>query len=136
MDAGIVTPDVGHGQRDQFCEGSRAVDSDAGCVGAEMAAAGEAVAAASANDMALAADDIARVEVVYVGTDLDDLADELMADGHGHGDGLLGPLVPLIDVNVGSADAGVPDADQDVVDADGRFCDVFKPQAAFRAALY
>ena len=55
-----------------------------------------------------------------VGADLDDLADELMADDHRHGNGLLGPGVPVVDVHVGAADAGAQHVDQHVVDADLR----------------
>ena len=57
------------------------------------------------------------MEVGDVGADGGDFADELMADDHGDGDGLLGPLVPLVNVDVGAADAGLADADQDVVNA-------------------
>ena len=75
-------------------------------VRAEMAAAGQAVAAASADDVAFAADDVAGLKIGDVGADLDDFADEFVADDHRHGDGLLRPLVPLVDVQVGAADAG------------------------------
>src|SRR5271166_1194318 len=96
----------------------------------------KAIAAASAGDMALTAHDVAGIEVVYVRPDLDDLSDKLMPDGHRHGDCFLRPLVPLKDVNVGSADAGMAHADEHIVDADGGFSDVFEPQSALGAALY
>src|SRR3569833_1719895 len=97
-----------------------------------MAASSEAVAAASADDVALATDDVAGEEVVDVGADGDDFADELMADGHWHGDGFLRPLIPVVNVDVGAADAGVLDADEDVVDAHGGLGNVFGPEAALR----
>ncbi len=65
------------------------IDADALGVLAQMPPAGEAVAAAAADDVALAADDVAGVKVVDVRADLDDLADELVADDHRHGDRLL-----------------------------------------------
>src|SRR5262249_29253674 len=83
----------------------------------------------------LAADQVAGAEVIDVGADLDDLADELVADDHGHGDGPAGPVVPLVDVDVGAADAGALDADQDVVDADSRPRHVLPPQRRLRLAL-
>ena len=43
---------------------------------------------------------------VHVGADLDDLADELVPDHHRHRDRLLRPGVPVVDVQVGAADAG------------------------------
>ena len=61
---------------------------------AQVAAAGHAVAAASADDVPLAADEVARAEVVHVRADLDDLADELVPDHHRHRDRLLRPRVP------------------------------------------
>ena len=39
-------------------------------------------------------------------------------DHQRHGDGLLRPGVPVVDVHVGAADAGPQDLDQHVVDAD------------------
>ena len=104
--------------------------------GAEMPSAGEAVAAAAADDVAFAADDVAGMKVVDVGADLDDLADKLVADRHGHGDGALRPLVPVVDMDVGAADAGVADADENVVDADGGLGNILEPQTGFCACLY
>ena len=39
-----------------------------------------------------------------------------MSDYHGHGNCLLCPFVPLINVQVGAANASVCDTDQDVID--------------------
>ena len=130
-----MLPDVGHGQDDVFGEGAVAVDADAEGVGAEMAAAGEAVAAASADDVAFAADELADGDVGDVGADVDDFADELVADDEALADGGAGPGVPVVDVEVGAADAGGEDADFDVVDAHLGLGDVLEPEAAFCAAL-
>ena len=61
-------------------------------------------------------------------TDRDDLAHKLVTHHHRHGNRLLGPGVPVVDVHVGAADAGAADLDQHVVDADLRFGDVLQPQ--------
>src|SRR5581483_3337381 len=131
----LVTPDVAHGQHDVFREGSGAVDANARGEGAEMATAGETVAAAAAGDVAFAADDVAGMEVVDIGSNGDNLSDELVADHHGHWNGLLRPLVPVVDMNVGAADAGIAHADQHVVDAVLRLGNILQPQAALAAAL-
>ena len=111
-------PDVGHRDAEVLGEGAGPVDADALRVLAEMAAAGQAVAAAAADDVPLAGDDVADLEVVDVAADRDDPADELVADHHRHGDGLLRPGVPVVDVDVGAADGRLVDLDQHVVDAD------------------
>ena len=134
-DVGGVTPDVGHGKDDVFGEGPGAVDADSAGEGAEMAAAGEAVATASADDVAFAGDEVAGFEVVDVGADLGDFADEFVADDEGDGDGFLRPGVPVVDVEVGAADAGLEDADFDVVDAGFGFGDVLEPETFFGVRL-
>ena len=79
---------------------------------------------------------VADGEVVDVGADGDDFADELMADGEALFDGGAGPGVPLVDVQVGAADAGVEDANLYVVDAHLGLGNIFEPEAAFFAAFY
>jgi hypothetical protein len=71
-----------------------------------------------------------------IGTDRYDFADELMADNEALADGGFGPGVPVVDVEVGAADAGVENADLDVVDAHLGLGYVLKPEAAFVAAFY
>ena len=129
VDAGRVLPDVRHGQRDELGERPRAVDADALRVRAQVAAARHAVAAAAAHEVPLAADDVARREVVHVRADLDDLARELMADDHRHRDGALRPGIPGADVQIGAADARAQHADQHVVDADLGLGRVDQPDA-------
>ena len=133
-DAGGVMPDVRHGQDDELREGAVARNTDAAGVGAEMAASGEAVAAASADDVTFAADELAGRDIEHIGADRDDFANELMADDQADGDGLRGPGVPVEDVEIGSADAGEEDADFDVVDAHFGLGNVLepKPRSGFR----
>ena len=130
-----MAPDVGHGQRDVFGERAGAVHADALRVRAQVAPAGQAVAAASADHVAFAADDIAGEKIGDVGADLDDLAHEFMADRQRDGDGLLRPIVPLVNVHVGAADARAMHADQDIVDADAGFPDFFQPEAGLALAF-
>src|ERR1017187_10248688 len=101
-----------------------------------MTSAGQAIAAASAGDMPLTAHDVAGIEVVYVRSNLDNLADKFMPDGHRHGNCFLRPVVPLIDVNVGPADTGIADADQHVIDPHRGLCDTLQPTPMFRAPLH
>lgn len=136
LDAGGVLPDVGHGKNDEFREGSIAINTYAEGVGAEMATTGEAVAAAAADDVAFPTDELADGKIGDVGAEFDDLADKLVADDEALTDGGASPGVPVVDVEVSTADPSVEDADFDVVDTDFGFGNVFKPETAFAAAFY
>ena len=113
----VVDPDVGHGQGKILGVGPRPVDADRLGVLAEVAAAGKAVAAPPTDHVPLAADDLAGPEVLHVAADVDDAADEFMADDQGDGNRLLRPGVPGVDVHVGAANPGAEDFNQHVVDA-------------------
>ena len=104
------------GSDDVLREGSVAPDPETDRVGAQVAPAREAVAAHAAHDVTFAGDQVAGMEVVHVAADLDDLADELVADDERRRDGLRGPRVPRLDVQVRAADAGLADAHDHVVD--------------------
>ena len=125
---GSMVPDVGHRQREIFGERPGPIHADALRVLAEMPAAGQAISAAAADDVPFAADDVAEVEILDVGADRDDPADELMPDDQRHGNRLLRPGVPVVNVDVGAADARAIDLDQHVVDADLGHGHVFEPQ--------
>ena len=74
-------------------------------------------------------------EVVDVAADLEDLADELVADDERRLDRLRRPGVPGLDVEVRAADAGLPDADPDVVDAHRRLGHVDQLEAGAGVVL-
>ena len=124
IDACFVPPDVAHGERYEFRKSAGAVYAYPLSVGAEVTPAGQAIAAAAAHDVAFSTDDFAWMKIVHIRTNFNDLADKLMADCHRHGNGSARPFVPFVNMQVGTADAGVRDADEDVVDADGGFRNV------------
>ena len=86
-------------------------------VAAQVPAAGAAVAAVAAGDVALAGDAVADREAAHFAAERDDLAAVLVADLHRHRDRALRPGVPLVDVDVGAADGRLAHADQHVVRA-------------------
>src|SRR4029079_5595638 len=114
--ARTLMPEIRHRKRDVFRERTGALDAEPDRMSAEVAAPGHAVAAAAADDVPLAADDVAGAEVAYVRPDLDDLADELVADHERDGDRLLRPGVPRVDVEIRAANPGFADPDERVVD--------------------
>ena len=99
-------------------EGAGDVDADAAGLRVEVEVAGAGGAAPHADDVALARDPLPDLEVADVGADGGDLAGIFVADDHRHRHGAARPLVPVIDVEVGAADAGAADLDQHVVLAD------------------
>ena len=131
-----MPPDIGHGQRNEFRKGARSIHAHAKRMRAEMPSPGQAVAAPSTNDMAFAADDVAGIEVINIRSHFDNFPDKFVPNRHGDRNRLLRPIVPLINMDVRSADAGVSDADQDIIDTDGRLWYLFQPEAWFGTPLY
>ena len=114
VDLRQMRPQVSRGHHDELGESTIPLHANAHCVRAERPASGHAVATAPADDMPLGADELAGVDRGDILPELDDLADELVADDQSGLDRVLGPLVPRVDVEIGAADAGAEDADQDL----------------------
>jgi hypothetical protein len=136
IDLRVMPPNVGHGQRNEFSKGSRSIHAHAQRMRAQVPPSRQAVPAAATDHMPLAAHDVAGIEVVDVRAHLDDLPDKFVPNGHRHRNRLLRPGVPLVDMNVCATDAGISNANQNVVDSDGRLSNLFQPEASFRTALY
>src|ERR1700733_12436495 len=61
-----MSPDISHRQGNKFRKGARSIHAHTKRVCAEMPSPSQAVAAPSTNDMALAADDVAGIEVINI----------------------------------------------------------------------
>ena len=119
-DAVVMTPDVGHRQRDVFGERAGAVDADAlVCAHRWRRPARQLRQRPQTTWPSPLTMSPGKKSSTLEPTSTIS-PDELVADRHRHGDGLLRPLVPLVDVDVGAADAGAQHLDQHVVDADRR----------------
>src|SRR6476646_2630714 len=130
-----MAPDIAHRQRDVLGESARTVHAHPLSVRAQMPPSSETVSAASADDVAFAAHQFAGTEIADVRPDFDNLSHELVADNHGYRNRALRPLVPLVDMEVGSTDSTEFDADQHVADSDRWFRNVFEPQARLLVPL-
>src|SRR2546425_2284872 len=128
----IVPPDVRHGQSDQLGEAPWPVYADSGGIGTQMPDASHAVAAPAAYHMPFSGDQFARKEIVYVRTNCDNLTDKFMANGHGHRNCLASPIVPIKDVNVRAANPRAQYTDENVIDTNGGFRNIFQPETRFR----
>ena len=76
-----------------------------------------------------------RLEVIDVVADFKDFTDELVPNDQRHGNGPLRPGIPLVDVQVGAADAGAVDANQNIIDADRRLRHIGQPQTRLGPAF-
>ena len=123
-----VAPDIPYRQRDEFGKGSCTVYANALRVRAEMPPTRKAVPAATADHVALSTHEVPDREVRRVRAQRDDFADEFMPDHEGHGNGALGPFIPQIDVQVGPAQTGLQDLDQNVACPDLGDGNFLKPQ--------
>ena len=131
VDAVPMMPDVGHGNGNEFGESAGPVDPDSLGILAKLPPPGQTITTTPTNDVALSADDVAREKVINIGAYLNDLTDKFMTDDHWHGNGFLGPGIPLIDVKIGPANARFVHADEDIVDPDLWERDFLQPQTWF-----
>src|SRR5207249_9034123 len=100
---GIMAPNIRHRQSNEFREASGAVHADCRSIRTEMPHTRHTMPASPARDVAFTGNQFSGLEVVDVGADLDDLSHEFMANRHGNRDRLASPVVPIEDMNVGSA---------------------------------
>ena len=97
-------PRVARWDRNKLGPGSGAINADAQCIWAEVAAAGETIPAMPASDVTLPDNKIALRKSAHICSNRRDLADEFVANGHRHGNCLLRPIIPVVNVNIGAAD--------------------------------
>ena len=110
--------DVGDRHRDIIGERAVAIDADDLGTLAEVGAAGPALEAVPANDVSLGRHQVPDLEESRgpgLAAQLGDLAGELVPDDDRRPESSRRPAVPLPDVQVGAADAGVAYPDEDVV---------------------
>ena len=122
--------------RDKRGPGAIAIYADALGVWTKMTPAGEAIATMAAGDVTFADDEIAFGKTFDVIADVIDHADELVADGHRHGNRFLRPSVPVIYMYVRPADGRLEDADEDVVARNFRNGNLLEPQSGLGFRLY
>src|SRR5260370_17926298 len=77
-----VLPHVHHGHDDEFSEGARAVYAYSLRVCTKMPPACQAVATASANDVALTADNVSGIVISDIRAHFDDLAHKFVPNNH------------------------------------------------------
>ena len=109
-DVVVEMPDVRRRHRDVLGETAVAIDADDLRVRADVRVAGAAEQASAVDDVAFGGHAIAFAHVGDEAADLHDFAGELVADDDRRFHAPLRPRVPIVDVNVGAADAGATHA--------------------------
>ena len=77
--------------------------------------------AAAVDDMSLRGDSISNVHISDETSRFDDIAGKFVADDNRRFHPAASPVVPLEDVNVGTADPGAAHSDENFIVSDGRF---------------
>mmetsp|Transcript_21172 Transcript_21172/g.49211 ORF Transcript_21172/g.49211 Transcript_21172/m.49211 type:complete len:224 (+) Transcript_21172:474-1145(+) len=118
-----------------LCKCALAVDTDPDCAPAQVPDASTAVPAVTAHHVAFAAHAVSDLKAAHALAHLYDGACKLVTNCHAVRYGLLGPLVPMVDVHVGAADGSTVNLDQHIVEA--RFGDGLPvhPYAGLRPQL-
>ena len=111
-------PDVRLGDAKVFRKSAVAVYADALRLAAEVALARAAIAAVAAHDVTLAGHDIAGLVLGDGRAHALNHAAELMPHMHAHGNRLLGPGIPVPDMEVRAADGGLVNLDKNIIRTD------------------
>jgi hypothetical protein len=128
-DCRITVPDIGDGDAKVLRKSPRSIDAHAARLHAEMTPSSQTVSTAAAYDMSFSRDEIVDFEIVNIVSNLNDPAYELVTDGHGDGNGLLSPLVPVVNVHIRAADCRLVNLDEDVIDPHFRHRNLFQKDA-------
>ena len=110
--------DIALGNGKVLGKAAGAVHAHALRVRAEVEETLAAVAAVTAHDVTLAGYHVARLVLGHGRAHALDDAAELMPHVHTHGDGLLGPGIPVPDVQVRAADCGFVNLDENIICTD------------------
>ncbi len=103
---------------------------------ADVLAAAPAIPAVPAGDVSFAGYPFTLLKFCHFTPRLGHMTHILMPDGQSHRDGLLGPVIPVVYMQVGSANGRFADLDQYIVGAGNGNGNVFHPDSLFCFGLY
>ncbi len=87
----------------------------------------------TAGDMPLAGHPVAHLQVLHTAPHIHDLTHVLVPNDHRYLDGLLRPFVPVVNMEVGSANGGLLDFNKHIVHPDLGYRHLCHPDSLFRA---
>jgi hypothetical protein len=100
-----------------------------------MPPSGQTVSAVATGDVSFGNDEIAASKTFNVVAHAIHNADKLMANDHRHGNRVLRPCVPVIDVHVRATDGCLQDADEHIIAADFWNRNILEPETWFRSGF-
>jgi hypothetical protein len=130
-----VLPDVGHRQDHVLGKRACAVHSQPLRVRAQVPPPGQAIPAMPADDVAFPADEVTRMKILHIGADFDDLTAKFVTDNQRHMNRGSRPFIPVVNVQVGTADSRAKHANLHVADAGFRLGNIFEPETSLGATL-
>ena len=136
IDGRVMTPDVGHGQRDVFRESASPVDAYAFSVRAKVTPARQAIPAPAASHVPFPAHDVPGIKICDVGAHLRNFAHKLVPDHHRDIYGFLGPVVPLINVQIRATNSRATHTNEHFINANFWRRHVLEPKSRFSFAFY
>jgi hypothetical protein len=101
-----------------------------------MGMAGAAIAAMAAYYVAFSGDAVSGFVPCHSGANCLNMANEFMPDRQSGVDSTLSPVIPVVDMDIGPANGGFFEFDQDFVGARFGYGNLFHPDSDFRFALY
>jgi hypothetical protein len=116
----IEMPHVRGGHCDVLGEAAVAIDADDLRERTHVRVTRAAQQTSTVYDVTLGGDAIAFLNIGDESSDLDYVAGEFMSDDEWRLAAAAGPLIPVVDVNVGAADSGAANFDQNFIVADFR----------------
>ncbi len=131
----VVAPDDGRGHHDVVGEPAVAIDAEDLRLLAHVRLPGAAVEADAAGDVALGGHVVALLDVAHRAPGGNHRPAQLVPERERWPDTLGRPLIPAPDVQVGSADGGGLDPDEDLVLTGRRYRDLVERQARAGLAL-
>ena len=115
-----------------FRKAARTVHAHADGIAAQVRTPTAAVTAVAAGNVTFTGDAVADFEAFHFLADTHHFTDIFVTDNHRYRNGFLRPLVPVVDVNVSTADSRFTNFDQQIVMTDFRFRHVGHPNPFFR----
>ena len=119
-----------------FCKGTISVYANTDTVFADMFFTATAVTAMTASDMSLTGNSITYFNILYTCPHFGNDTNVLVTDCHRCFDSFLAPFIPFIDVEVGTANSGFFNFNEDVVNTDFRHWNIFHPNTFFCLFFY